>query len=176
MPGHPPRRTSFLRQLSRELYLFSSPLIIFILSLIPSGQASPSLSQKHILIAVNEQFLGHSDRGSSLTSLEHFLRLSLKSLLPLAPRTSPLSAFPTISLVAACQIPFLVLVYHPSLRPWGHAELSTLTSAVLPFILALLVASSGLEIVSFMQCALIVPSIQSTWSSLTLLDLTEPAS
>lgn len=167
---------SFLCHLSRELYLFLSPLIIFfILSLIPSGQASPSLSQEHILIVANEQLLRRSNGGSCLASLEHLLMLSLKSLLPLAPMASPLSAFPTIPLVAACKIPFLVLVYHPSLRHWGHAELSTLTSAVLPFILTLLVASSGLKIVSCMWCALIIPSVQNAWSSSTSFDLTEPA-
>lgn len=100
----------------------------------------------------------------------------LEVLAPMLSRTSSLPAFPTVLLVATCQIPFLVLIYHPSLRCWGHAELGTLTSAVSLFIPALLVALPGLKTVSFMWCTLIVPSIQSGWSSLMFSDLTEPAS
>lgn len=96
----------FFVRFPRKLYLFSTLLIIFfILSLTPSAQAFPSLSQERIYIKVNEQLLRRSDGGSCLTSFEHLLMLSLKPLLPLAPRTSPLSAFPTVPLVAACQIP-----------------------------------------------------------------------
>lgn len=106
LPDSPPRSFPFFVRFPQKLYLLWTPLIrFFILSLTPSGQAFPSLSQERIYIKVNEQLLRRSDGGSCLTSFEHLLMLSLKPLFPLAPRTLPLSALPTVPLVAACQIP-----------------------------------------------------------------------